>query len=211
VKGALASCLALLLAGAAWAAGPAPALPGASPLETALSGIERSAAGVNSLSALFTQERSLASFRHKLVSRGRFWFQRPDRLRWETTEPVAAGFALDGGKGRRWNETTGQREDISPGDPLAGAVAGQIMAWTTGDVPLLRRQYEISLLSSDPLVLRLTPRSEGMRRVIDRLEIAFAPDRSAVRTVAILERGGDSTRIAFFGAEINPSLPDGLF
>jgi len=203
LRPALAGLLLLLPGGAARAELP--------PLDRVLASLEEASRGVDSVSARFIQERSLAAFKRVLVSHGRFAFKRPRLLRWETTDPVAAGFVVNGSGGRRWNETTGQREEFSGDDPLANAVAAQVMAWATADFSLLREQYEIALLAEEPVALRLVPRSAKARRFIEAMEVSFAPDRRSVRQVTMREGGGDRTTITFSGVEVNPTLAEGLF
>ena len=124
----------LLLARTAAAANPAPA-----DLDRVLAGLARSAAGIETLSSDFVQEKYLAVFQDALVSRGRFYYRKPDKLRWELRSPLVSGFALDGNRGRRWRgaEEKSESFDIRQ-DPVMKVVAEQLLAWARPDFPWLQ-------------------------------------------------------------------------
>jgi len=172
--------------------------------------MERAAGEVKTISSDFVQEKRLAIFEKVISSRGLFRFQKPDRLRWESTEPVASGFVLNGNKGRRWHQRTGKVEhfDIRR-EPVMKIVSDQILAWAKPDFAFLRREYRIRVLAEHPLSLRLDPLSPPAAGMPDHLRITFSPDDRYVRTVEIHEKDGDSTVIRFIGTIVNqPIDPD---
>ena len=174
--------------------------------------LEQAASGVSTLASDFVQEKHLAMFKTVVTSRGRFHYRKPDRLRWELTEPVASGFALNGNQGRRWHQRTGRTEsfDIRQ-DPIMKAVSDQIFAWANADFAGLGRTYRILILSEHPVSLRLEPLPAAMAASLDHLRITFSPDGKFVRAVEIHEKDGDSTRIRFVDTVVNPPLGPDLF
>jgi outer membrane lipoprotein-sorting protein len=174
--------------------------------------MERVAAGVTTISSGFIQEKHLAVFRSVVSSKGRFYFQKPGLLRWETTEPVASGFVLNGYTGRRWHQRTGKEEtfDIRR-DPVMKIVAEQILAWAKPDFPWLRKEYRVRVLSEEPLSLRLDPRNGQAVGAPDHLRIVLDAEGKHVRTVEIREKDGDSTQIRFVDTLLNRPIPPSLF
>lgn len=190
---------------ASWAA------PAAGDDAAVLAQLQRLAADVDTLQSDFVQEKHLAMFQEVLHSRGRFYFARPDRLRWELTEPVAAGFVLDGGKGRRWNARSGRQEPFELSrEPVLQLVAEQLFAWAGADFERLRRSYRIAVVQRTPVVLKLEPLA-GAGGYLDHLRVAFAEDGRHVAMVEVHEQGGDFTRIRFVGATVNAPLRGNLF
>ena len=57
---------------------------------------------VNTLSSDFIQEKHLSMLNNVLISKGRFYYKRNERLRWALTEPAASGFAVNGKIAKRW-------------------------------------------------------------------------------------------------------------
>ena len=174
--------------------------------------LEEAAAGVRTVQSDFVQEKHLSVFREVITSKGRFAFEKPDRLRWEILEPVRTGFVITAKEGRRWNERTGRTESFDlDRDPTMRAVIGQILAWARADFTALRREYRIRVLAEEPADLRLEPMDPKADPFLDYLRISFVADGRHVKVVEVHERGGDWTRIVFARTVLNEPLPPGTF
>jgi outer membrane lipoprotein-sorting protein len=199
----------LLLATGPAAAGQPPDPAGNASL---FSSLERTAGSVRTLSSDFVQEKHLGMFKTVLTSKGRFYFQKPDLLRWELTAPVASGFVLKGEKGRRWHERTGRTESFQISqEPAMKLVSDQLFAWARADFPWLKKEYRISVLDESPVALRLEPRSLATAGFLHHLLINFSADGRYVRSVELHEKDGDFTRIRFVNTVVNRQLKADLF
>jgi outer membrane lipoprotein-sorting protein len=178
----------------------------------AFSSLAKSASGIRTISSDFIQERQTSMLREPLIATGRFFFEKPKRLRWEFLKPSRFGFSINGETARRWKDDPGrwQRFDIGK-EPAIKALTEQIFAWAGGDVPWLEKRYEIVIRSREPLVLSLTPRSSEEKKYIRHLAVSFSPDFAYVDSVEIGDKEGDVTRIRFVNVTINPALPEDLF
>ncbi len=176
------------------------------------SSLERTAATVRTISSDFVQEKHLSMFKTVLTSRGRFYFSKPDLLRWEVTAPVASGFVLKGEKGRRWHERTGRSENFQISqEPAMKLVSDQLFAWARADFQWLKKEYRITVLDESPVSLRLEPRSAATAGFLHHLLITFSADGRYVRSVELHEKDGDFTRIKFVNAAVNKPLQADLF
>ncbi len=204
----------LLLVLVLLAAGPVAAGETSAPAGSAalFSSLERTAGGVKTLSSDFVQEKHLSMFKTVLSSKGRFYFSKPDLLRWELTAPVASGFVLKGEKGRRWHERTGRTESFQISqEPVMKLVSEQLFAWAKADFQWLKKEYRISVLSESPVALRLEPRSAASAEFLHHLLINFSADGRYVRSVELHEKDGDFTRIRFVNTAVNKPLSADLF
>lgn len=172
--------------------------------------LKRLAADVSSVQSDFVQEKHLAIFKEVMVSKGRFTYGKPDRLRWELTEPVAAGFVLNGSKGRRWNARSGEQSFELAREPAMKLISEQIFAWTSADFDRLRRSYQLAVVQDAPIILRLEPLG-GAGDFLDHLQVSFSADGRHLTTIEIHEQGGDFTLIRFHNTVLNASLDDRLF
>jgi hypothetical protein len=181
-------------------------------LDRVLTELESSAAGIETLASNFVQEKYLEMFQETLVSSGRFSFAQPDRLRWEMLEPVASGFLLNGTNGKRWHERAGAAVpfDIAR-EPGMKLIAEQLLAWARVDIVWLVQQYRMTLMSEEPVTLKLVPLQAGAEQFLDYLQISFDAQRRYVETVEVHEPGGDFTRIRFAETELNQPLDPALF
>lgn len=177
-----------------------------------LAELKLAAAQTVSLSSNFVQEKQLSIFAEKLLSHGRFVYQKPDRLRWELLTPVASGFVLQGPQGQRWNALSRETGRFSvAADPIMGMIAQQLLAWARVDLDWLQQRYRMELQSAEPVRLRLYPLDPGEAGFIDYLQILFAADRRHVAEVLMVEQEGDSTLLRFSAVEINAELPPDAF
>lgn len=176
------------------------------------SSLERTAGAVRTLSSDFVQEKHLSMFKTVMTSKGRFYFSKPDLLRWELTVPVASGFVLKGDKGRRWHERTGRTENFQISqEPVMKLVSEQLFAWAKADFQWLKKEYRISVLGESPVALRLEPRSAATAGFLHHLLINFSTDGRYVRSVELHEKDGDFTRIRFINTAVNKPLAADLF
>ncbi len=191
---------------------PAPGRSESGPLQPLLGELQAAAEQTQTLASNFVQEKNLAIFSEKLLSQGRFFYQAPDRLRWELLTPVASGFVLRGGEGERWNSLSQERTSFSvENDPIMGVIAQQLLAWARVDLDWLQRRYQMRLMTDDADSLRLTPLDQGEAGFIDYFLVQFAPDRRYIAAILLVEQGGDSTRIRFTDVQLNKDLPKAIF
>lgn len=166
---------------------------------------------IETLDSDFVQTKYLAVFQDAMVSKGRFYFQQPDALRWELTHPVATGFVLQGNKGRRWHQRTGREErfDISR-EPVMKIVADQLFAWARADFDWLQKEYRITVEAEEPARLHLAPKFNAAG-FLDHLKIVFSAGGAHVQMVEVHEKDGDYTRICFEKTVVNGVLPEDVF
>ena len=174
--------------------------------------IAHAVADIETISSDFRQEKRSGMMDHMLESRGRFYYGRPDRMRWEVTEPVHMGFIVNRERAERWRGDRGRRESFPLAQaPFLKVFAEQVFAWITADFDALRKGYEIVPLQEDPIVLKLIPLSSQERARFEYLKIAFAAEDRHVSLIEIRQNEQNFTRIEFFNTTLNGSLKEDLF
>lgn len=174
--------------------------------------IAASASQVKTLSSDFTQEKHLSMLDKVLTSKGRFFYKRHNRLRWELNDPVVSGFTVNGKYAARWDAQTEIPQTFNVKRvPFIKLFSDQVFSWAKADFTRLQKQYRIQVLGVEPVDLKLDPKSAREKKYLDHLRIVFATDASHVSTVEVHEPDGDFTAIRFFNTQINAALPDSLF
>ena len=167
---------------------------------------------VKTLSSDFFQERHTSMLQEVVQSKGHFYFETPDRLRWELTQPSRMGFALNGNKGKRWQGSTDAFQTFElHQEPGIKAFADQVFAWVRADFDWLNKGYLITVLGQNPVTLKLVPRQQPGTNGLDHLLVIFAPDLTCVSSIEIREKDGDFTRIRFRNTLVNTALQKDLF
>ncbi len=180
--------------------------------EAIFSAIEKTVAEIQTISSEFRQERRLSMLKEPAISKGRFAYEKPDKLRWEFTEPEPSGFIVNGNTGKQWKgkETNGQTVDVKK-NPVMRLIFEQIMAWTKADFTSIEERYVVTVGREKPVALNLVPRSSKERKYVDRITVSFDKETGYVNAVAIIEKGGDSTNIRFLNMTVNSPLEKDLF
>ncbi|MBI9080490.1 MAG: outer membrane lipoprotein carrier protein LolA [Pseudodesulfovibrio sp.] len=167
---------------------------------------------IQSISSHFSQEKHLEMFDEVLVSKGRFAFQKPASLRWEYLEPFRAGFLLNDGTGKEWDEASDNERNFTlESSPAMSMVASQIMAWTTFDIEWLESRYTIQLTDTTPVTLELCPRGDAAKEFLKYLTVTFSADNRTISLLELHETDGDFTRISFDNPRINDILAEKTF
>jgi outer membrane lipoprotein-sorting protein len=157
----------------------------------------------------FVQERHLSLFNEPLRSEGFLCFQKPGRIRWETTVPYKSILVSDGSGVAQfeWTDEKWQKLDIGLADATQNVVA-QIAAVMEGRYASDRRDYDVSVTNGvEGPVVTLVPRNETMRKMMAAIEVHLAADLKATRRVVLRETGGDYTDIRFSEQTVNLELP----
>ena len=146
------------------------------------------------------------------MSKGRFYFEPPRRILWETTEPFVSGFAMEGKKVKQWkgNSDNAQIIDVDQAPGLK-AFAEQVFLWMNADFHKLEQMYRIEILKEMPATIKLVPLEDTGAASLSNLVIAFSDDFSHVTRVEIHEKDGDFTKISFSNALINGPVLKKLF
>jgi outer membrane lipoprotein-sorting protein len=174
--------------------------------------IAKAATKVTTLKSDFVQERHLGMLEDILISKGRFYYKKQDRLRWEMTKPVSSGFAVSGKQAKRWDGKSGRTQMFEVYQvPFIKLFTDQVFAWATADFKQLQKNYIIEVIGDAPVDLKLVPIRSQEKKYLAHFRIAFTADASHVDAVEVHETGGDFTRIRFFNTTINTPLPDTLF
>ena len=147
----------------------------------------------------FVQERHLSLFNEPLRSEGYLCFQKPGRVRWQTTQPYQSILVSDGSGVAQfeWVDEKWKKLDIGLANAIQNVVS-QIAGVMEGRYASNSRDYAVSLVNStNGPVITLVPKHEGMRKMMSAIEVHLAPDLKATRRVVLRESGGDFTDIFF--------------
>jgi outer membrane lipoprotein carrier protein len=174
--------------------------------------IASSASQVETFSCDFLQEKYMRMLDNVLISKGRLYYKRNNRLRWEINHPVTSGFAVNGDQAKRWEGDSGRTQTFKVNQvPFIKVFTDQVFSWARADFKRLKKRYHIKVLNDNPIKLMLLPISPQEKKYLDNFRISFAADARYVSAVEIHEPDDDFTRIHFLNTVINHPLNDSLF
>ena len=172
-------------------------------------GIRGAAGTIQTVRADFVQEKHLSILSKPLISKGVFYYQAPDCLRWEYTSPVRSILLMHKGKTRRYTDTgkgliEGSRMDTQG----MQIVLQEIALWLGGhfsDDPA----FDAALKEDRTIVL--TPKDKGFAKMIQHIDLRLSDRPGIIKSVEIYEDENSLTRLLFHNAEINTEIREAIF
>jgi outer membrane lipoprotein-sorting protein len=181
-----------------------------SKLSSFIHDVEAKAATVKTLTCTLKQERHLAIFARPVIFQGRMALEKPDKLRWEFTNPIPSVLILNGSEGLKCSGNSEPQRFSLAADPVMQMVSKQIWTWVNGSYSTLQEQYRMVLLEQGPCLV-LTANDPKIARAISSVRISFNSDSLQPTTVRIQEPGGDHTIISFSDFILNQPMDQSLF
>jgi outer membrane lipoprotein-sorting protein len=145
-----------------------------------------------------------------LVSRGRFAFKRPDRVRLEVTEPQPGTLLIRGTEVRipGMSEADAHAMAMTP----TAAMFSRLGALFTGETRALEQDFEVSARADGTSIeVALTPRQDRWQKVLRRIELRFSGPQLLTDKIRIDDSLGDQLEITMLDVQRNVDLPDTLF
>jgi outer membrane lipoprotein-sorting protein len=168
--------------------------------------------GIRTLRVAFVQEREVPLFLDTLKAKGTCWFEAPDKIRWELTEPYVSILIHNTNKAAKFDKAEGGLRKMRPGaEDVLREVLAQIMSWIRGDFRAAREAYDLSVLQGSDYRLVLKPRTKGLAKIIEAIELTIDPKSLHVSAVTIREPEGGSIAIRFGKETLNAPMDKALF
>ena len=180
----------------------------ASDINEVLGRLEEKISGMQTLQTGFIQEKNLAIFNQKVVLKGTVYMQKPALFAWHTEEPVRYSLIIKGNVVYQWDEDTNQVQRISLSKkPAFKTVIGQMRKWFSGVYTSLLGEYDVVILSDNPVSLKFIPRKTAVASdVISSVTVVFREDERYIYQIYIEEKSGDSTLLTFVDTLLNIPL-----
>ncbi|MDT8317022.1 MAG: outer membrane lipoprotein carrier protein LolA [bacterium] len=174
--------------------------------------IEDKLGSIKSLRTDFTQKRHMSLFMDVLSSNGILYFQKPDRLRWELTQPYQSIMIFNRGDVAKFQIKDGKLTRLNSGmEDLMRGVLRQILAMMQGDFEKVSQSYNIEVEVGSDYLLSMTPKDEGMSKTITSLELHIDISSLHMRKIIIREPGQDYLEIIFTAHKDDIPLAKDLF
>lgn len=174
-----------------------------------LDGLKKAAGRLNSVSARFTQEKHMKILARPLVSKGRFYFQAPNSLRWEYLEPIRSILMVNQGEIKKYTQKDNKLvEDSGAHLQSMQIVLQQISGWLKGrfdDNPL----FTTRLTAARTIVM--VPKEESFARFIQKIVLVLTEQTGVIENVTIYESADSYTLLSFENVRPNEKISESLF
>lgn len=173
--------------------------------------LRQDAARISTISAGFTQKKTMKILSKPLLSEGNFYFAAPDAIRWEYTKPIKSVTVSSKGNTKRYISSGSKMvEDKSGGVQAMKIALNEIAGWIRGKFEA-NPSFSATIKEGANTQVILTPVDKNMAGMIEKIEITFSRREMSVRSVRIIESASAETQIDFHQVAINKVIDPCVF
>jgi outer membrane lipoprotein-sorting protein len=159
------------------------------------------------ISCDFRQEKKLVVLSEKILSKGQFYFKKENKIRWEYTEPYNYLIIIANNQLYTRDDKNHKQYDIQS-NKLFKEMNKFITGCIQGDILKNDRDYSITYFeNSNQYYVKLVPRDEKMRQMLNELQIWFDKSDLTISGLKMVESGEDYTKIDFLNKKLNSEIP----
>lgn len=159
---------------------------------------------VQSIQADFTQKKYSSIFPEPLVTKGLFLFERPEKIRWEQTQPTPNYFVINGEK---YIEFDGTKRTVSTkGNAQTMAFKSMILGTVNGSI-LSNKNFTNSVATTTTEnVVTLHPNRGRLKKHIAHIALHFSKKTNVLNRMVIAETATEKTEYIFSNQQLNAPI-----
>jgi len=159
----------------------------------------------------FKQYKHLDILSRDIISTGKFYFEKKNRLRWEYTEPFEYLIIFNENDILIRDESRESRYDTNS-NTLFKQISQLMTSVIQGEVLEDAGNFSAEYLQNElEYLIVLNPRSKQYGDFFQRIEIYFDRNELSVKKVIFFEQSEDKTIIEFTNSQRNEAIPDSVF
>lgn len=165
---------------------------------------------VQSIRSSFVQEKNLAVLEEKIVSNGKFWFQREKKVRIEYQKPFRYLMIINGDQMLIRDD---QKESkISTRSNKLFQQINRIIVDCVNGAIIDNKDFGSTIFQNEKLyLLEMTPASKSIKEFFQKIIVLVDKKDWTVVSIQLVEPGGDDTLIRFADKALNEKIDETLF
>ncbi|MRG46040.1 outer membrane lipoprotein carrier protein LolA [Chitinophaga sp. SYP-B3965] len=170
----------------------------------------KAAQTTNTIKSDFVQEKNLSMLSEKIVSKGKFWFKKENKVRMEYSAPSYYLMVING-KSFRIKDAKTDRNISTSGSKLFEQISKVTADCVQGNV-LNNKDFVTKVLENTQYYqVQMTPVAKGLKDFFSSIDLLVEKKDLAVVKITMHERSGDDTNISFTQRELNVPISDEIF
>jgi outer membrane lipoprotein-sorting protein len=170
-----------------------------------MSKIDNMSKQTNSIESDFVQVKNLSMLSEKITSKGHFWFQKQNNLRWEYKEPYKYTIVINKNKIIIKDENKVKKYDMNS-NKVFKEINDIMISCVNGNI-LNSNKFKISYFENDSFYkLELNPNDKAMKESLKQINMYFDKNVSSVVKLDMLEPGDDITTLDFSNKKLNETI-----
>ena len=163
-----------------------------------------------SIKSDFTQEKVLSMLSEKIVSKGKFWFKKENRVRMEYTHPYQYLMILN--KDKVYVKDGQKESKLSTRSNKVFQQINKIMIDCMQGTMLNNSDFKTRIFENKgQSLVELVPVSKGLKELFRAITVTIENKDFSVSVIEMQELSGDNTIIRFINKDLNADIQDKLF
>lgn len=170
----------------------------------------KAAQNTQSIQCDFVQEKNLSMLSDKIVSKGKFWFKKDNKVRMEYLQPSYYLLVING-KDIRIKDAQKENKVSGKNNKLFEQINKITVDCVRGTV-LDNADFSVKAAeNSQHYRLELTPVNKVMKEYFQTIVLLVDKQDYSVSKITMAEQSGDDTTISFLHKQLNTNIPDAVF
>jgi outer membrane lipoprotein-sorting protein len=165
---------------------------------------------INTISSDFIQEKTLTLLTEKIISKGKFWFKRSDKVKIEYKTPYVYTMIINGDQMISKDGSKETHMNVSS-NKMFRQLNKIIIDCVQGTI-LYNKDFSVKVFESASLYrIQLTPSTKMIKEFFQTILVNIDKKDYSVSIIELNEQGGDTTVMRFTNKQFNNSLGDAVF
>ena len=164
----------------------------------------------SSIISPFTQEKHVSYMKEPQHSKGIFYYQQENKMRWEQTTPFKYVLLMSNGKIRI--KEKGKEKKVLTTDKMTKQVNTLMLGMINGSIFHSKKEFyfKYSYYKGHYIVV-LTPKSRQLKSRFKSIELIFSSKTIRLKTLTLNEKSGDKSVMKFFNSKFNEKIKESIF
>ena len=164
---------------------------------------------IKTLQCAFVQEKTSTLVKDKAVSKGNLFYQFPNALRWEYTDPSISTFILNGNNAVLF----GKNDEKLGNEKMLKQLGVIIISLINGNAIAQDKQFKTAFyeVENDLIKIVLTPVTKRLKDYFTTIEMDIDVNTLLANEIVLNEKSGDKTIISLTNKEVNNEIPSSVF
>jgi len=164
---------------------------------------------IKTLQCTFVQEKTSTLVKDKAVSKGNLFYQFPNALRWEYTDPSISTFILNGNNAVLF----GKNDEKLGNEKMLKQLGVIIISLINGNAIAQDKQFKTAFyeVENDLIKIVLTPVTKRLKDYFTTIEMDIDVNTLLANEIVLNEKSGDKTIISLTNKEVNNEIPSSVF
>ncbi|WP_037321752.1 outer membrane lipoprotein carrier protein LolA [Salegentibacter sp. Hel_I_6] len=165
---------------------------------------------LETLEADFIQTKKIEMITDESISRGKLFYQNPEKLKWEYKEPQDYKILFIEGE-LHINDSGDKSVRNTSSNKLFDKIAKLITGSVNGKLLLDNDNFDITYSRENKLISAIIiPKDDNLKAMFAEIHLFFN-DQNIIKQVDLMEESGDATIIEFSSIKINERIADSVF